>query len=92
MTSLSRAVGARLRELRLDAELTQVEVARRMGSHRPIVCRSERGISTLELGTLAAHALALELDLLDVLALVDVDGLVTPGRRVTPGRKRARKT
>lgn len=40
---IGQLIGARMRELRKEAGLT-IEVARRMGSHRPIVGRFERGI------------------------------------------------
>jgi transcriptional regulator with XRE-family HTH domain len=40
---LQVAIGARLRELRLAAGLSQQTVAERAGSHRPIIARMERG-------------------------------------------------
>jgi transcriptional regulator with XRE-family HTH domain len=83
MSELSKAIGARLRELRLDAEMTLAEVARRMGSHRPIIGRAERGVHTLNLDVLSAHARALDLDLLTVLAPIDIDGLIAIDSRCT---------
>lgn len=76
MSALSLAVGARLRELRQDAELTQAEVARRLNVARPIVTRTERGIHTLTVETLWAWCRVLELDPVTVLAPIDVDALV----------------
>jgi transcriptional regulator with XRE-family HTH domain len=71
--ALARAVGARLRELRKDAELSQAEVARLIGSHRPIVCRIERGVHEVDLHTLQRYARALDLDVLTVLAPLDIE-------------------
>lgn len=81
--ALAKAVGAELRRLRLEAELTQAEVGRRAGIHRPIVNRLERGLHAQDLDSLRRYAGALELDLLDVLAGVDVDGLVRVEPRFT---------
>ena len=52
-------LGARLRALRLEAGLTQAEVARRTGIHRPNIARVEAGRHTPSLETVArlAHAI-----------------------------------
>lgn len=52
-------LGARLRALRLSAGLTQAELARRTGIHRPNIARVEAGRHTPSLETLArlAHAI-----------------------------------
>jgi transcriptional regulator with XRE-family HTH domain len=76
LTALSQAVGARLRELRRDAELTQEQIARAIGSHRPIIGRIERGKHVLSVDVLQRYARALDLDVATVLAPVDIDGLV----------------
>jgi transcriptional regulator with XRE-family HTH domain len=68
---LAQRVGARLRELRQDAELTQQEVADRMGSHRPIVSRIESGKHLPSLGEVARYAAVLDLDLITVLVCID---------------------
>lgn len=77
MSALARAVGARLRELRVDAELSQAQVARlrQLGSHRPIICRVERGVHEVDLHTLQRYARALDLDVLTVLAPLDIEQL-----------------
>lgn len=75
MSALARAVGARLRELRVDAELSQAQVARLTGSHRPIICRVERGVHEVDLHTLQRYARALDLDVLTVLAPLDIEQL-----------------
>ena len=49
-------LGARLRELRLEAGLTQAELARRTGIHRPNIARVEAGRATPSLETLARLA------------------------------------
>ena len=52
-------LGARLRELRLAAGLTQAELARRTGIHRPNIARVEAGRHTPSLETLARLASAI---------------------------------
>jgi DNA-binding XRE family transcriptional regulator len=52
-------LGARLRELRLAAGLTQAELARRTGIHRPNIARVEAGRHTPSLETLARLANAI---------------------------------
>lgn len=52
-------LGARLRELRLKAGLTQAELARRTGIHRPNIARVEAGRHTPSLETLARIANAI---------------------------------
>jgi transcriptional regulator with XRE-family HTH domain len=64
-------IGGRLRELRVDAELTQEQVAVRTGMHRPVVGRLERGIHDVSLDALARYAGALDLDLGTVCCVLD---------------------
>jgi DNA-binding XRE family transcriptional regulator len=52
-------LGARLRELRVAAGLTQAELARRTGIHRPNIARVEAGRHTPSLETLARLASAI---------------------------------
>lgn len=52
-------LGARLRELRLSAGLTQAELARRTGIHRPNIARVEAGRHTPSLETLSRLATAI---------------------------------
>lgn len=52
-------LGARLRALRLEAGLTQAELARRTGIHRPNIARVEAGRHTPSLETLARIANAI---------------------------------
>ena len=52
-------LGRRLRELRLEAGLTQAELARRTGIHRPNIARVEAGRHTPSLETLARLATAI---------------------------------
>ena len=65
---LAERVGARIRELRLDAELKQRELADLIGVPRPVMGRIERGVHQTDLHTVARIAHALDLDLLTVLA------------------------
>jgi DNA-binding XRE family transcriptional regulator len=54
-----KRLGARLRELRKAAGLTQAELARRTGIHRPNIARVEAGRHTPSLETLARLAAAI---------------------------------
>ncbi len=60
-------LGARLRELRLAAGLTQAELARRTGIHRPNIARVEAGRHTPSLETLARIASAIGVSTTQVL-------------------------
>ena len=61
-------LGARLRELRVAAGLTQAELARRTGIHRPNIARVEAGRHTPSLETLARLASAIGVPTTSVLA------------------------
>ena len=61
-------LGARLRALRLEAGLTQAELARRTGIHRPNIARVEAGRHTPSLETLARLATAIGVPTTRVLA------------------------
>jgi DNA-binding XRE family transcriptional regulator len=61
-------LGARLRELRVAAGLTQAELARRTGIHRPNIARVEAGRHTPSLETLARLASAIGVSTTTVLA------------------------
>ncbi|MCG8556044.1 MAG: helix-turn-helix domain-containing protein [Proteobacteria bacterium] len=61
-------LGARLRELRLQAGLTQAELARRTGIHRPNIARVEAGRHTPSLETLARLTSAIGVPTTRVLA------------------------
>ena len=62
-------LGARLRELRLAAGLTQAELARRTGIHRPNIARVEAGRHTPSLETLSRIATAIGVPATQVLVL-----------------------
>jgi transcriptional regulator with XRE-family HTH domain len=72
MTNLRVRVGRRLRELRVRAKLSQAEVGRRSGIHRPIVARVERGVHDPGLDTVARLCTAIGCKLRDVLIVLDV--------------------
>lgn len=61
-------LGQRLRQLRLQAGLTQAELARRTGIHRPNIARVEAGRHTPSLETLARLAAAIGVSTTRVLA------------------------
>jgi transcriptional regulator with XRE-family HTH domain len=86
-SSIARLVGQRIRELRLDAELTQQKLAQRSRTHRPIISRIEHGVHVPDLWTLAERARALELDVVTVLLGVDwgeIDGAACAVLRAEP--------
>lgn len=69
---IAKMVGARLRELRLDAELTQVQVADRTGIRRRMISHMEQGDFCPALSFVARYAAALGLDAATVLVCLDV--------------------
>jgi transcriptional regulator with XRE-family HTH domain len=64
-------LGQRIRELRVDAEMTQDELAARMGSYRPVVGRIERGKHLLTTAGLERVAVALDLDVPTIAVVLD---------------------
>lgn len=64
-------VGTRFRRLRVDRGITQLEVARRAGSHGPIVARFEKGRFPARLDTIEKFAAAIGLRASDVVSAVD---------------------
>jgi len=70
-SSIAKSVGQRIRELRLDAEMSKRELARRARTHPPIISRIEHGVHVPDLWTLAELARALELDVETVLMGLD---------------------
>ena len=61
--------GQRLRELRIDRNFSQAELADRCGSNRPFISNLERGVKVPSLTMILRLAEALECE---VYALVDV--------------------
>lgn len=71
------ALGARIRALRIAAGLTQAELARRTGIHRPNIARVEAGRHTPSLETLSRLAAAIGIPTMRVLDLAqDTEGAV----------------
>lgn len=71
MVDAGPIVGARMRELRLGAGLTLAEVARRMGTHRPIVGRLERGLHDQSIGAIVLYARALGVQPTTITSVLD---------------------
>ena len=69
--SLSRLLSARIRELRLEAEMTQEQLARRARTYRPLVARVERGSYTIRLSTVYRYAKALDVEPMVILCVLD---------------------
>ncbi len=76
------ALGARLRALRMAAGLTQAELARRTGIHRPNIARVEAGRHTPSLETLSRLAAAIGIPTTRVLELAQ-PGEVDPSAIAT---------
>jgi len=78
---IAKTVGARIRELRLDAEMSREELALRIDSYGPIVSRIETGKHLVDLRTVASIAAALELDVATVLVCLDGEWIAADCRR-----------
>lgn len=64
-------VSDRIRDLRKRAGLSQLEISKRTGIHRPVVSRIERGIHEPDLNTVARLCDAIGCKLRDVLIVLD---------------------
>jgi transcriptional regulator with XRE-family HTH domain len=71
MTNLNLRVGRRICELRNRAGISQKEVSKRAGIHRPIVARIELGTHEPSLETVARLCAAMGCKLRDVLIVLD---------------------
>jgi transcriptional regulator with XRE-family HTH domain len=78
--AMAHTISCRLRELRRDAEVTQREVAKRMGIHLRIVARVEQGLHYPTLDTVFRYASAIDLDAATVLVCFD-DAWIEAGKR-----------
>jgi DNA-binding XRE family transcriptional regulator len=65
-----RGFGSRLRQLRRDRNLTQMQMARRFGMDRSYISEVERGRKSISLVTLELIALGFRMSLSDV--MVDI--------------------
>ncbi len=68
---MARAIGARMRTMRDEAGLTVVEVARRLGSHGPIISRMEMGHHLQDLQGVLAFARVVRCSPIDILGVLD---------------------
>jgi transcriptional regulator with XRE-family HTH domain len=73
--------GERLRELRVQRNLTQTELAQRCGSNRPFISNLERGVKVPSLTTVLRLAEALECRTYDLVKVFDASRRVTPKPR-----------
>lgn len=88
--TLGELVGAQLRWLREEQGLSQEELARRIGSHRPIISRIERGEHGLSLESVCRIAAGLGVDPAhDVLVVLD-GWEVLPGGALVMAERRER--
>lgn len=80
-------IAAELRRLRLRAGLTQADVARALGSHRPIVSRNEHGRHVMSLEFIDRQARVCGGSLAHVLLAYDVaTGALQPMAATPPER------
>ena len=63
--------GERLRELRVERNLTQTELAQRCGSNRPFISNLERGVKVPSLTMVLRLAEALECRVYDLVKVFD---------------------
>ena len=70
---VAKLVGRRVRELRINAELSQGQLARKLRSHRTIVARVERGKHALCVRDAGKYARALGVDAAVLLVCLDTD-------------------
>ena len=75
--------GERLRELRVERNLTQTELAQRCGSNRPFISNLERGVKVPSLTMVLRLAEALECRVYDLVKVFDSS---------SPHPKKLRKT
>lgn len=69
--SLSQAVGLAIARLRTERGWTQDELARRVSSYRPVVCRVMRGAHPQGLGTVERYAEAFGIKPSELLAAAE---------------------
>lgn len=81
--AISKVVGAEIRRARLDAGLTQIELARRLDVTAPYVANVEAGRGNPTVGQIAAIADALPARLHLELVAEHVPNLVIPAARST---------
>jgi transcriptional regulator with XRE-family HTH domain len=79
---ISLCVGQAIRRRRLSLGLTQQEVAERVRSKRPLVCRAESALHVLTLSTLERYAEALDCKLSEL--ITDAEALAEQWPEVAP--------
>lgn len=72
-SEIAALVGARIRELRLEAEMSQRELANRAYTDRALVGRAERGRHCLKLEQINSYAKALGVETMLILIVLDDD-------------------
>jgi len=71
--TISRVVGARIRQLRTERGLAIKLIAERTGMHRPLVSRVELGTYMPRLDTILRIAKALDVRVADIVSVIDAD-------------------
>lgn len=69
---VAKAIGAEIRRCRNEAGISQEALARRLGTHRPIVARVERGVHVPEIDLVCRYAHALGVHpIWDIISVID---------------------
>lgn len=71
---VAEALGARMRELRVKAGLTQAAVSDRTGIHRPIIARLEGGAHVPRIDSILRYARAIGVQPSAILGVLDTEG------------------
>ena len=82
--TISKLIGQRVREIRVERKLGIKDLAKRTRMHRPIISRVELGTYMPRLDTLLRFAHALDCKLSDIIGVVD-DPVDLWGAFVVPG-------
>ena len=76
---IAKMVGERIRDLRRAHGWSQAELAHRIGTHRPIVSRVERGVHKQSVRTLTEYATALGVPVWAITNVMDGAPFARPG-------------
>lgn len=82
-SDVSRVVGARIRTLRTNLGISQVDLADMASVHVANLGKIERGLSNPSLATLARIAYALDCQIADVVQDVRAEHIPEPDRQIT---------
>lgn len=87
--ALRRRLSDNLRRLRVEAKISQEDLADLVGAHRTYVSKVERMVANPTLDNLAALAKVLKVDALDLLAIAKEQAAEPSASHATRGAKRS---